>query len=219
MSRRQMRLDHNPLRIGQISLITPRLAAMLLSGGRRPHGRSRSVSTTSLESHRHRPLNPFRNGLLDRRRRDASNLRHRAQRPVGRLVRRRLLGQADDLGDALQRDWRFARRTGPVAKQAVDTLVHEPLLAAPDTGLGLAGLGQDRRTPEPLVALQDDPRPPDMFLRALRVRDDRLQSLTVARPDSKMGNYISDYAATKGWGVRCCPLDNICTSCSDRRSQ
>ena len=34
MSRRQMRLDHNPLRIGQISLITQRLAAMLLSGGR-----------------------------------------------------------------------------------------------------------------------------------------------------------------------------------------
>ena len=38
-----MRLDHNPLRIGQISLITQRLAAMLLSGGRRPHGGSRSV--------------------------------------------------------------------------------------------------------------------------------------------------------------------------------
>ena len=63
MSRRQMRLDHNPLRIGQISLITQRLAAMLLSGGRRPHGGSRSVSTTFLEPHRHRPLNPFRNGL------------------------------------------------------------------------------------------------------------------------------------------------------------
>ena len=63
MSRRQMRLDHNPLRIGQISLITQRLAAMLLSGGRRPHGGSRSASTTFLESHRHRPLNPFRNGL------------------------------------------------------------------------------------------------------------------------------------------------------------
>ena len=45
-----MRLDHNPLRIGQISLITQRLAAMLLSGGRRPHGGSRSVSTTFLES-------------------------------------------------------------------------------------------------------------------------------------------------------------------------
>ncbi len=42
-----------------ISLITQRLAAMLLSGGRRPHGGSRSVSTTFLEPHRHRPLNPF----------------------------------------------------------------------------------------------------------------------------------------------------------------
>ena len=36
----------------------------------------------------------------------------------GRLMRRRLLGQADDLGDALRRDRRFARRTGPVAKQS-----------------------------------------------------------------------------------------------------
>ena len=140
---------------------------------------------------------------LDRRRRDASNLRHRAQRPVGRLVRRRLLGQADDLGDALRRDRRFARRTGPVAKQAVDTLVHEPLLPAPDTGLGLAGLGHDRRVPEPLVALQDDPRPPDMFLRALRVRDDRLQSLTVARRDSKMdaGAHSTDSHDTAQYGI------------------
>ena len=31
-----------------------------------------------------------------------------------------------------------------------------------------------------LVALQDDPRLPDMFLRAFRVRDNRLQSLPVA---------------------------------------
>ena len=68
----------------------------------------------------------------------------------------------------------WVRRTGPVAKQAVDTLVHEPLLPAPDKGLGLAGLGHDRRASEPLVALQDDPRPPDMFLRAFQVRDDRL---------------------------------------------
>ena len=60
-----MSLDHNPLGVGQVSLVTQRLAAMLLSGGRRPHGGPRSVSATFLESHRHRPLNPFRNGLLE----------------------------------------------------------------------------------------------------------------------------------------------------------
>ncbi len=47
-------------------------------------------------------------------------------------------------------------------------------LPAPHAGLGLAGLAHDRRSAEPLVGLQDDPRPPDMFLRALRGRDDRL---------------------------------------------
>ena len=140
---------------------------------------------------------------LDRRRRDASNLRHRAQRPVGRLVRRRLLGQADDLGDALRRDRRFARRTGLVAKQAVDTLVHEPLLPAPHAGLGLAGRAHDRRSAEPRVGLQDDPRPPEVFLRALRVRDDRLQSLTVARRDSKMdaGTHRTDSHDTAQYGI------------------
>ena len=78
-----------------------------------------------------------------------------------------------------------------------------PIPPAPDTGLGLAGLGHDRRVPEPLVALQDDPRPPDMFLRALRVRDDRLQSLTVARRDSKMdaGAHSTDSHDTAQYGI------------------
>jgi hypothetical protein len=58
-----MRLDHGPLRVGQIGLVTQRLAVLLLSGGRGAHGGSRLVSATFLESQRHRPLNPFPNGL------------------------------------------------------------------------------------------------------------------------------------------------------------
>ncbi len=88
-------------------------------------------------------------------------------------------------------------------EEADDTLVHEPLLPAPHAGLGLAGLAHDRRSAEPLVGLQDDPRPPDMFLRALRVRDDRLQSLTVARRDSKMdaGTHRTDSHDTAQYGI------------------
>src|SRR6266852_1879125 len=59
-----MRFNHPPLRVRQIALVTLCLAVMLLSSGRRPHGESRLVSATSLESHRPRPLNTFRNGLL-----------------------------------------------------------------------------------------------------------------------------------------------------------
>ena len=88
---------------------------------------------------------------------------HRAQRPVGRLKRRRLLRQAHDLGDT-----------------TADTLVHEPLLPAPHAGLGLAGLGHDRRGAQTLAAEKDNMCPPDVFLRALGIRDDRAQSLTVA---------------------------------------
>src|SRR5713101_6429854 len=58
-----MRFNHPPLRVRQIALVTLCLAVMLLSSGRRPHGESRLVSATSLESHRPRPLNTFRNGL------------------------------------------------------------------------------------------------------------------------------------------------------------
>ena len=67
---------------------------------------------------------------LDRRRGNASRLRHRAQRPVGCFVRRRLLCQADDLGDTIGRDRSLAGRTRLVAKQSVDAFVHEPLLPA-----------------------------------------------------------------------------------------
>ena len=117
---------------------------------------------------------------LHRRGGDAGDLRHRAQRPVGRLMWRRRLRQPDDLGHALRRDPRLAGRTGLVMQQAVGAVGHEPLLPAPDAGLRLAGPGHDGGCPEAVAAQQDDPCPPDMFLRALGVRDDRLQSLTVA---------------------------------------
>ena len=48
------------------------------------------------------------------------------------------------------------------------------------SGLGLGRGGHDGGCTEAVAAQQDDPCPPDMFLEALGVRDDRLQSLTLA---------------------------------------
>jgi len=122
---------------------------------------------------------------LHRRRRDAGDLRHRAQRPVGRFERWRLLRQADDLGDLLRRNRRLAGRTRLVAQQTVDAFAHEPLLPAPYAGFGLACPGHDRRGPGALVAQKDDPRPPDMLLRAGGGRDDRIQAMTVVGRDGE----------------------------------
>ena len=58
-------------------------------------------------------------------------------------------------------------------KQAIDALMHEPLISAPHTGLGLHGLGHDRRAAQTRVAQEDDTRPPDVLLRAIGVRDER----------------------------------------------
>ena len=79
----------------------------------------------------------------------------------------------------IRRDRRLAGRARLVVKQAIDALMHEPLLPAPHAGLGLRGLGHDRRGPQTLVAQEDDTRPPHVLLRALGIRDDRAQSLTL----------------------------------------
>ena len=120
-----------------------------------------------------------------RRGRDAHALRHRPQRPVRCLVRRRLLGQPHDLGHLVGRRRRNAGRPGLVTQKAIDAFLHEPLLPAPDTGLRLARRRHDRGGAEPGVAQENDPGPPDMLLGAVAIRDDRFQSLTVAGRDAE----------------------------------
>ena len=55
--------DRAPFLIGQVGLVSVRLANMLLSGGWGPHGNSEVGLSNPLESRRHQPLNTFRNGL------------------------------------------------------------------------------------------------------------------------------------------------------------
>ena len=73
-----------------------------------------------------------------RRGRKSDRLRHRAQRPVGRLVQWSGLGEADDLRHHLIRRLRDAGRARLLAQQAGDAFGHEPLLPPPDAGLRLA---------------------------------------------------------------------------------
>ena len=103
--------------------------------------------------------------LPHRRSREPDGLPHRPERPVRRLVRRRRMGQADDLGSLLVRCARNARRPRLLPKQAIDALDHEPLLPAPDAGLGLARRRHDRRCSEAVSAEKDDPTAPHMLLR------------------------------------------------------
>ena len=115
----------------------------------------------------------------DRADADAGRLRHHGGGPVGGL--RRLIGQRQrhhalrHLG-AERRD---ARRPGLVAQQTVHPLGHEPRLPAPDARLGLARPPHDLRRPEAVRGRQNDAGPPHVLLRAVPIRDDRLQSGTV----------------------------------------
>src|SRR5512133_984369 len=56
---------------------------------------------------------------------------------------------------------------------------HEPLLPAPDAGLGLAGLAHHGIGSETGGGEKHNPRTPDVLLRAVPITDDRIQSLTV----------------------------------------
>ena len=75
---------------------------------------------------------------------DASLLGHRRARPMGRFVRRFLQGQSHNpLGDR-RLELRDARGPRLVAQKPVHAFGGEPLLPAPDAGLGFAGLAHDR---------------------------------------------------------------------------
>jgi len=102
-------------------------------------------------------------------------LAHRSDRPMRCLMRRRVLGQTDDLGHLLVGRSGGARRARLFPQQAFNALGHEPFLPAPDAGLGLARGGHDRRGAKAIAAQKHDAAAPDMLLGRRRVRNDRLK--------------------------------------------
>jgi hypothetical protein len=68
-----------------------------------------------------------------------------------------------------------------VAKQVLEPFFHEPFLPAPDASLGFAGSPHDLVRAEPIGGEQDDPDPPDMFLRGIAIFDKDLEPAPIGR--------------------------------------
>ena len=118
-----------------------------------------------------------------RGRADPYRLGHRRRGPMGRLMRRRLVGQGHDPIDGRSRQGRDARGPGLVAGEPRDPLVHEALLPAPDHGFALAHSASDGGRAFALSGQNNDPRPPDVLLPAVAIPDDRLQASPIRRRD------------------------------------
>ena len=95
----------------------------------------------------------------------------RRQRQLDDFVDHRLIERGDP------------RRPALVPEQAIDALSHEALLPAPHAGFRLCGGGHDRTGTEALIAQENDPRPPNMFLGRTARRNDRFKSRPVRGGD------------------------------------
>ena len=105
---------------------------------------------------------------VDRRRRVADCLRHRAERPVGRSRGYRLEGQADCLSNLVIAD--LARRAGSwLVEKSIDAARGEAATPFRDRVGVCPYLGADRLVLQPSRRSQHDPRPPGHRLsRAVR---------------------------------------------------
>ncbi len=68
-----------------------------------------------------------------------------------------------------------APRTGFVAQEAHHAFGHEPLLPAPDSGFAGAAAAHNLRRAAAIGRQQDDARAPDVLLRAVAIRHNRLK--------------------------------------------
>jgi len=117
---------------------------------------------------------------LDRTDADTDLSGHRRGGPVGDFPRR-IGGDGQrhhPLGHLVSQG-RNARRAGLVPQQAVHALLHEPLLPSPDRRLALVRPAHDFDGPQAVGSQKHDPRSPDVLLRAVAVRDHRLQAEAV----------------------------------------
>jgi hypothetical protein len=120
--------------------------------------------------------------LLHRADRQAHDLGHRPAGPVRRLARRLAERPLDELLDDRERDRCLAGLARLVAQQAVDALLHEAPLPAPDAGLGDAGPALDLRRAVAFGRGEDDPCPPDVLLGAVPIGQNGFQPLPITRP-------------------------------------
>ena len=110
---------------------------------------------------------------------DALDLGHGGGGPVRRLARRIGPGRRDDARHHFGFERRDARRACLVTQQASDTIGHKAFLPAPDSRLADTGIAHDLGCATAVCRQQDDPCPPDMLLRSVSVRHDRVQLVTI----------------------------------------
>lgn len=108
-----------------------------------------------------------------------------ACRPVGRLLRRLALGQADHRVVQLRLNRRASRRAGLAAQEPIHALVHEVLLTAPDSRLGDSGLPHDGIGARSCGSEVNDAGPPDLLLRRVAVGDERLEAAALVDGDGQ----------------------------------
>ena len=120
------------------------------------------------------------------------------------LSRRINLGRGDDARRNIGFERRNARRPGLVAQQASDTVRHEAFLPAPDNSLADTGLPHDLGRAATVRCQQHDLSPPDMLLRAVSVRHDRIQLDTIRRThvDFDTGAHPANSHVTTIAGIR-----------------
>jgi len=88
-----------------------------------------------------------------------------------RLVRRRLVGQGNDTINGRGGQGWDARGPGLVADEPRDPLMHETFLPAPDYGFALPDSTGDGGGAGAVGRQHNDPRPPNVLLRAVTIPD------------------------------------------------
>ena len=113
---------------------------------------------------------------LHRRDADLDRLGHRGGGPVRGLVGRLGRGERHDPVDHLLPERRHTGGPRLVAQEALDTDPGEALLPAPDAGLRCAGPAHDLNRADALGREQYDLGPPDVLLRRVAIRDNRIEA-------------------------------------------
>ena len=116
---------------------------------------------------------------LDRTDRDASGFGHHHAGPVRGLAGRVRQSQGDDLFGDISAQRLNAGRPRLVAKEAVETFLHEPFLPAPDASLGLARSPHDLARADCVGAEQNDLSPPNMLLGGVSIPDEALKPAAI----------------------------------------
>src|SRR5258708_18830391 len=110
---------------------------------------------------------------------DTDSLGHRRRGPLRHVAGRIARGERDDALDHRGRRRRLSGRARLIAQEPIDAFEHEALLPAPHTGFVLADLALDPARPNTGAGQKDDPGPPNMLLRAIAVRHNRLEKSTI----------------------------------------